>query len=497
MTANVPLASAGSPAGSPDRAAGASLRAQERFRRVLAASPDGVLIIRERDGQCTEINARFTTLTGLAPEEVVGRHWRTVRLLDGPGERSALEDLLGAEDAVVDRPASYLDRQGEARTCALSAMVMTVDGEAHRLVILRDPEALERAEAALRRSEARFRDLFQTMASGVWFFQVTASGDRILCLDLNQAAEGLEGRPRELCLNRPLAEVLAFRGAARRLEKALLRAWRGGAPETVQIQRRRTGHLVSCREYRVERLSSGELIAVCHDLTARQQAEERLLAQKERLQTMTSELVLVQERERRRLAQDLHDQIGQNLSVIRMRLHKVRESVADEETARELAEIWTLLQEAIGETRTLTFELSPPILHELGLPAALDWLGETFARRHGIPCSVEDDRLPKPLGDDLAIVLFRAVRELLINVVKHAQARRIQVQCLRAGGEIRIVVTDDGIGFAPDRPQARGGASSGFGLFSIRERLSHLGGRLQVRSAPGQGTRVTLFAPLT
>jgi len=145
----------------------------------------------------------------------------------------------------------------------------------------------------------------------------------------------------------------------------------------------------------------------------------------------------------------------------------------------------------------LTFDLSSPILYELGFEAAVAvWLTEEVEEKHNIATEFEKDKQVKPLDDDVRVLLFRDVRELLINVVKHAQAKKVKVSVRKAGNQIHVCVEDDGWGFDPAKIRATAVKKGGFGLFSIRQRLEELGGELEIESAPGQGTRATLIAPL-
>ena len=146
---------------------------------------------------------------------------------------------------------------------------------------------------------------------------------------------------------------------------------------------------------------------------------------------------------------------------------------------------------------SLTFQLSPPILDELGLIAALQWLGEEMQRHYGLEVKTTDDDKPKPLTGPVKTILFRAVRELLINVAKHADVSRAIVTTTCTNGDIMIQVEDEGIGFVHNQKYKPAKiCDGGFGLLSIRERLSYIGGEMRVESIPGDGTLVTLLAPL-
>jgi len=235
---------------------------------------------------------------------------------------------------------------------------------------------------------------------------------------------------------------------------------------------------------------------IARDITERKRAEDQLLAYQGRLQSLASELSLAEERERRRIARDLHDRIGQTLAICKIKLGALRASASSTGLAGPLDEIHELIDEIIQETRSLTFEVSSPILYELGLEAAVEWLVEQIQEQYGLLSHFEDDRQPKPLDDDVRVLLFQAVRELLTNVAKHAQAHNVKVSLRRENSNIKITVEDDGNGFDTSDVVSHWSRAEGFGLFSIRERLGHLGGCLEVESEPGHGTWATLAAPL-
>jgi len=227
-----------------------------------------------------------------------------------------------------------------------------------------------------------------------------------------------------------------------------------------------------------------------HEIRERKSSEEKLQSQRTRLRQLTYKLLLTEERERRRLASDLHDQISQNLAICQLKLSMLRASWTAVNTARamEINEIEDKLEEIIQETRTLTFEISPPILYELGLKPALEWLLENTFRESGINTLLEGDLDEDRLDNSLSILIFRTVRELLHNIIKHANASKTTVRLSQKPHFLEICVTDNGIGFDPEKQYK----SIGFGLFSIRERFSSIGGKFTVLSESGAGTRAIL-----
>jgi len=214
------------------------------------------------------------------------------------------------------------------------------------------------------------------------------------------------------------------------------------------------------------------------------------------LRALAAELSQTEQRERRQLAHLLHDELQQLLVASRMHLGHVRRCLRDKELVKMVGQVDGLLDQAITESRSLVAQLSPTVLYERGLAAGLEWLAGQSQEKYDLAVEVEADRGAEPAEEATLVFLFQAVRELLLNVAKHAQAEHAWVRVSRTEDRhLRIEVRDDGVGFdvaEPTGPTADGG----FGMFSIRERLELLGGRLEIASSPGQGTQVTIFVPL-
>nr|WP_320192828.1 CHASE4 domain-containing protein [uncultured Desulfobacter sp.] len=230
-----------------------------------------------------------------------------------------------------------------------------------------------------------------------------------------------------------------------------------------------------------------------HEIRERKSSQEKLQSHRTRLRQLTYKLLLTEERERRRLASDLHDQISQNLAICRLKLSMLKESctAVNRTRAMEMKEVEDILEDIIQKTRTLTFEISPPILYELGLKPALEWLLENTFSQSGIETLLEGDLKKNRLDNSLSILVFRTVRELLHNIIKHANASQITVSLSQEAYFFEIRVTDNGVGFNPEKQYK----NIGFGLFSIREQFSSIGGKFVVLSEPGTGTRAILRVP--
>ena len=231
------------------------------------------------------------------------------------------------------------------------------------------------------------------------------------------------------------------------------------------------------------------------ELGERKRAEEKLIRYQNRLRSLTSELSLAEERERQRIAADLHDHLGHTLALANNRLAVIAGSLSPDQ-AGSIEEIKMLIERAIRSTRSLIFEVSPPILDHFPFAAAVEWLAGNILEKNGISFHLTVDAGPWPLADDTRLLLFKAIRELLVNVIKHSRAHHVEISIRREADSLVVGIEDDGIGFDLPEDHAPAHGGSGFGLFSVRERLTYLNGRFSILSAPNRGTCIGLTVPL-
>lgn len=492
---------------------------EERFRTLADAMPQQVWIA-EPDGAVTYYNARARQIVGLAFDETSGHwHWRNAV---HPDDR---ERTAQAWTKAVERGRSYrvehriqTRKHGDVRyRWHLSRAVPALDesGTIQKWYgTSTDIEATKRAEQRLRESEERFREMADTAPAMLWltdtdnkrtfisrgWYEYTGQTEPDGLGDGWLAALHPDDRDR-------VRQEIDDASAKREPFAADYRLRRGdgeyrwvSATARPRFERdgRFLGYIGSVIDVH-ERKRAEEAVQRSHQELEERIAERtrELRRRAEQLSRLASELSLTEQRERQRLAQVLHDHLQQLLVGANLRLGMLarRSSTAQMEG---LSEIRRLIEEAIEASRSLTMELAPPILHEVGLAAGLEWLARWKKEKHNLTVHLNVDHRITVDREDLRIFLFQSVRELLFNVVKHAETDEafVDVQFAKPD-QLQISVEDKGRGFdASGAFDADARGTSGFGLFTIRERLALLGGRLEVQSAPNRGTRFTIEVPI-
>jgi PAS domain S-box-containing protein len=379
-------------------------------------------------------------------------------------------------------------------------------------LVYRAGRQTSQSSAALAESERQFRVMGETVPYGVWLCAPDggmrySSQSFLELIDMTQEEQQQFGWTKSL-----------VPGDVEPMMKKWLNCCATGMPwdhEHRVIDRHGEIHIILSRGLPL-RDEEGKItcwVGVNLDITERKKGEEELRRAKEdleervrqrtaelatrarQLRALAGELAVTEQRERRRMAKVLHDHLQQLLVAAKYRVAILGRTGDDllQQATREVAE---LLDESIAASRSLTTELSPPILHEAGLNDGLEWLARRMDEKHGLFVELTLEAASPPLAEDVKILLFESVRELLFNAVKHSRTRSANVSSRFVDGHLQLLVADRGVGFEPKAIPLAGEAGGGFGLFSIRERLELIGGRLEIDSSPGKGSRFLLTAPL-
>ena len=435
------------------------------------------------------VSDHFLEMTGYQREEFTNNMARIPKYIHP-------EDMAAVRDIFTD----YLE--GKINRCGFEMRLMFNDGEYHwvqaRALVTRNSEnkplrivgSLADISEKVRAEEERDR-LFNLSVD-----MLAVGGFDGSFHQLNPAWVRVLGWSRDDILGETLLSFIHLADVD--VMKGALEALRDGDPARGVESRFR------CRDgsYRWLSWSSypypeHELIfSVVRDVSDQKEAQTTLLEYQDRLRMLSTQLAIVEDRQRQQLATAIHDGLAQQLFGIRAQvtLMKYPEKLGDYQT--HVQDTLDILDDTMTEARNLSFELFPPVLHEVGLEAALTWLGHQFQIRTGLTFEVSVEGEGEELPEDLRAMAYQSVRELLNNVYKHAEATAVNISINNVPGFVTILVDDNGVGFEISREkEARAQQESGFGLFSIRERLRSVGGRMLVDSRPGQGCRVFLSMP--
>lgn len=266
----------------------------------------------------------------------------------------------------------------------------------------------------------------------------------------------------------------------------------GLADETLGIRAVQEG----AQDYLVKGQVEGRmLVRAVRYAIERRHAEETVRQYAERLEHLSRKLLEAQEAERRRLARELHDEIGQVLTAVKINVQAIRPHVSPEGLPR-VEESIEVVNRAIQQVRDLSLDLRPSLLDDLGLAAAVRWYVDRQAQRAGIAITAAIELVPGRLPPETETVCFRIIQEALTNVVRHSQARDVRIRLTCEAKELVLVIGDDGIGFDPATVDVDSGSGRGLGLLGMQERVHLVGGRLEITTRPGQGTELRVRVPL-
>ena len=486
----------------PDAAMKAGDPCEERNRSVFDGVPVG-LYRTAPDGRLADVNPALVEMLGYPDRDTLTA-------------ASAVDTYVNADDrrrwrAIAEREGILRGfvtqlRRYDGSTIWVELSLRTVRDDSGEVAYYEgsmvDMTQRRQAEIALTESEERFRVLFDSSSDGVLVADLGAQRFRLTNPAMTRLLGYTEEEFRDLWVPdiHPQSDLP---GAFREFDR--LASSGGGLARRIPMKRK-DGSVLTADISAFTFVLRGKRCLAGHfrDVTEQVEAEEELRRYRDRLRSLASELSLTQERERRRLAQQLHDSLGQALALAKLDLSQamaLARPVASSCSVHKqcfprVQQALARIQEAIEHTRTLTEELSSSVLYELGLGAAVERVAGDLAGRHGIHLHFEDDGLPRPLSEDVAVTLYGAVRGLVVNVARHAQAENLYVSFRRDGERVVVSVRDDGVGFDAEALSQRALGKGGVGLFTIGERVRHVGGSFELSSEPGRGTRAVLSAPL-
>jgi PAS domain S-box-containing protein len=426
----------------------------------------------------------------LIPERLRAAHGQHIERFGTTGVTSR---RMGAQTVLVG-----LRSTGEEFPIEASISQHVENGKKTFTVILRDITERVRAQQDLARGEARLRGILDSAMDAI----ITVDEKEHIVL-FNRAAEQVFGCPREQAIGAPLAWFIPERFRAGHHEHIRRFGETGTSSRRMGALRIVTGLRRSGEEFPID-ASISQITengarfytVILRDVTERVRGEEALKRSREELRELAQAANSVREQEKSRIARELHDELAQALTALKMDVNWISDRAAkggDEPLEEKLAAMQSMLDDTVASTRRISADLRPLMLDDLGLVPAVEWLVQGFTERSGIHCELRIDETELELAEPYASAVFRILQESLTNIAKHAQASRVDMSVLRRDGAVDIAVSDNGRGFSPEDPRK----PNSFGLMGLRERAYALGGDVRIESRPGHGTRIDVRIPVS
>ena len=506
------------------------IRSEARFRNLTEGSLQGIAVF-DSDWEIRFVNQALASLLEFESVEQLLALKNWARCIPDH-ELKRMQDYrlrrLTGKNAPTQYETDLITRTGKLVNVLISVRLTEWNQQVAFQYVIFDVSEQKKIELELLQSEQRYRHLFETAPVSLWEMDwsgIKAVVDELRRKGITKIVKHLKKHPELLGKRKDYstlidinAETLRIYGAKSKSEfKAMIQnslwsdsdyrlidridAFLSGNRRNVLITQatRMDGSRFPVRmttELAGQDPEDWSQVYVSDvDISEEVEAAEKLNNYQNKLREMAAEMSLAEEGERRKIASGLHDGTVQNLILCKMHISTLKSGLKNNKSLNIANDTLELLDQSLSETRSMIFDLSPPVLYELGLNAAIEWYAEQFQQRTGIETTTDLSIEPAGIKKDLRIVLFQAVRELLININKHANASTARITTQTKKDRLRIVVEDNGIGFEVADSSQQQNKSGGFGLFSLHERLGLLGSKMQIHSSR-DGTEVRISSPL-
>jgi PAS domain S-box-containing protein len=466
-----------------------ALRESEEKHRDLVENSRELICTHDLSGKILSVNRAASELFG-EPSALVQQ--QNIRDLLVPEVRDQFDDYMKqiCQEGATSGTMLIQTRTGERRVLEYYNSLRT-EGVDTPIVrgIARDITEARRAQKALRESEERYRELFENSKDAIYVHDMSGQYTSV-----NRAAEKLSGYTRHELIGRHFSSLVSPE-YARHVREQLCRKLQASGETTYEVE------LITKQGERLPVEVSSRLIVengvavgvqgCLHDISERKRAHEAS-------RTYSRRLLEAQEAERRRISLELHDQVGQILTAVKMNLHALRKAYNSPEVLTSIEENLNVIDEAVDQVRDLSVDLRPLLLDDFGLVVAVRWYLDRQAKNSGVAVEFashslhDDDRFPAALET----ACFRIVQEGVTNIIRHARATRLSVVLERSGSELLLVIGDNGSGFDVKEMRSASGAPT-LGLRGMEERAQAVGGTLTIDSTPSLGTQICASFPVT
>lgn len=464
------------------------IESENRIRTILDTDPECIMLV---DELCCvqDINkAGLDMIEAEKPEQVAGI---TLLRVVGEHQREAITGLIGESFRGNSGRTEFqmLTLKGNKRWCEVNIVPFrnAENKIVNALAVTRDISEKKEAEMNLIRNEEKYRTLVEQAVDAIALYDAEGK-----ILDVNTGSVNLLGYSREELLGMHLKDVLTneeIRASPVRYDVLAS----GQSTVKQRKMRRKDGSIVDT-EVRSQQLPDGRFLSVIRDLTERIRAEQELQESYRALRELTAHLQNIREEERSNIAREIHDELGQQLTVLKMDISWLSKKMEnpDEKVQERLNSLLEMIDNTVRSVRRISAELRPSMLDDLGLPAAIEWHSQEFGKRSGLRIRTQMETSDLKLPEKTGISLFRVFQESLTNVARHSGASEVMVRLFQKDKRLHLEISDNGKGFLQKEIERK----KTLGILGIRERVSLIRGEYFIESKPGNGTKVRVSVPI-
>ncbi|MDI6765653.1 MAG: PAS domain S-box protein [Bacteroidota bacterium] len=471
-------------------------QSEERFSIVFKTSPFAITLTTMDEGRFIDANDSFLHLTGYRRDEVINSTIADLRIWVNPDERTQMLQNVHEQGHLHNFEINYRNKSGEHRIALTSVTVLDIGGAKCLLAFFHDITDRKRAEEALRESESKFRTVADTSVAAIFIYQ----GDKFIYM--NPASEIMTGYNQSELLSihfwdivhPEFREIVKERGFARQRGDAVPTRY-----ELKIIRKNGEERWLDFGAGAIQYEGKPAALGIAFDITERKQAEEQLRSSNKQMRQLMARMQAIREEESTRIAREIHDELGQTLTGIKMDLSFLEENLSEKiglsnapNVTTKINSISNLADSAIQTIRKITTELRPAILDSMGLVAAIEWQAEEFEKRTGIRCSYSSQVENVELDRDRSTAVFRILQESLTNITRHAKATKVGITLKRKIENLVMEIEDNGRGIVINELNKM----NTFGILGMKERTAFLDGKFEITGAPSQGTTIRVSIPL-
>jgi PAS domain S-box-containing protein len=458
---------------------------EQKFSAAFRSSPDAIIISQACDGRIIEVNEAFLRLSGFRREELIGRNGVELDLWGGSERRDECFRRLREAGWIRDVEGEFRIKSGELRWGLTSAEVIEIDSRPHILWVVRDFTEKRNTDNALRASEQKFAAAFRACPDAIAIF--VAEDCRII-VDVNDAMTSLTGFEREEMIGASAVELKLW------LDQEMRESYLSELHERGRVFEMEASFRIKNGEIRQGLLSAEPIIidgrlhtlGIFHDITLRRAAEKELRAANHRLTALSARLLKIQEEERRNLAHELHDEIGQSITAQKIVLQTLCIGQKNSTFCDQIAAVIRITDTVLNQVRRISLDLRPAQLDDLGLPAAIRWNLMRQSRLAGFVPHFSAMDVPAVLPESIAIACYRISQEALTNAIRHGHAQNVWLSLKGGCAELQLEIRDDGEGFDPLLLEV----GESMGMIGMQERAILANGQLAVCAQPGAGCMI-------